>query len=553
MKHDFSQIQRAETLSKLAEQPFDLIVIGGGVTGAGICLDASSRGLRVLLVEKNDFSWGTSSRSTKLIHGGLRYLKQLELKLVSEVGRERAIVHSNAPHLVVPERMLLPITKKGSLGKRTASLALWVYDILASVKQSERRRMLTREETSRAEPLVKTKNLTGGALYYEYRTDDSRLTIELVKTSLKHGAKAINHAEVLNFLHDDDGQVNGAVIKDHLSGKEHRAMAPCVVNATGPWVDLLRKKDNSLKGKRLQLTKGVHVVVPHKKLPIKQALYFDVPDGRMIFAIPREEKTYLGTTDTVYSNHVDKPMATMDDVRYILKGANKMFKGINLAPEDVESTWAGLRPLIHQDGKSPSELSRKDEIFYSKSGLLSIAGGKLTGYRQMARRVTDAVIQSLPPEQRKGLKPCSTAKLPLGENPFNNREEIATFMLELGQDVEPLGVKTPYINYLIHRFGKQAKTILALVKSELKTAGMSTEEACVLAELTFCYNRELVLTISDFLIRRTGLLYFNRPLAMAYVNQVEERLKKLSGRGDVGRKQFDEASFETLSFLEENL
>ena len=334
----FSARNRATYLKTIERETYDLIVIGGGITGAGIALDAVTRGLKVCLVEKADFASGTSSRSTKLIHGGLRYLKQLEFGIVREVGQERAILYKNAPHIVIPERMLLPIIKGGSLGKRSTSLGLYVYDRLAGVEKEERRNMLSKEETLEKEPLLNEDILLGGGIYVEYRSDDARLVIEVLKTAAERGAVCMNYIECQSFTHDNNGKINGALCKDVFTGKVYKIKTKKAINASGPWVDTLRKKDNSLKGKRLHLTKGIHIVVKKERLPIKQAVYFDVQDGRMMFAIPRGSKVYIGTTDTNYSGSVDHPYATKEDVDYLLAAANYMFPSVNLTVSDAESS-----------------------------------------------------------------------------------------------------------------------------------------------------------------------------------------------------------------------
>src|SRR5690606_10660659 len=303
-KHDqmptnirFSNLDREKTIQKLTESTFDLVVIGGGITGAGIALDAASRGLATALVEKGDFASGTSSKSTKLIHGGLRYLKQFDFWLVKEVGSERAVVHHLAPHLVLPEKMLLPLIENGSYGKWLTSIGLKVYDILAQVEGEDKRQMLEKKEALKLEPLLPKKKLKGAGYYAEYRTDDARLTLENIKTGLQFGTVALNYAQVADFLYRD-GKVRGVKVKDLESGLEFDIKAKYVVNSTGPWVDELREANHSKKGKKLHLTKGVHLVFPHEKLPVRQSVYFDIPDGRMMFAIPRGKVTYIGTTDT---------------------------------------------------------------------------------------------------------------------------------------------------------------------------------------------------------------------------------------------------------------
>ncbi|MEY4928186.1 MAG: glycerol-3-phosphate dehydrogenase, partial [Bacteroidota bacterium] len=445
----FSATKRSDYLKTLTTTDYDLLIIGGGITGAGIALDASLRGLRVALVEKHDFAWGTSSRSTKLIHGGLRYLKQLELGIVREVGLERAVVHRNARHLVVPERMLLPIVKGGSLGKFSTSVALWVYDFLANVRSREKRQMLDKTATYAAEPLLKTEELLGGAIYYEYRTDDARLTTEIIKSAVAtQRATCLNYIEVTNFSFEK-GIVNGVFATDILSNQALRISAKVIVNAAGPWVDNLRKmaNDDTLQRKKLHLTKGVHLVVDYEKIPLKQAVYFDTPtgDNRMIFAIPRGNFVYIGTTDTDYYENIDTPKVSADDIAYILKAVNALFPSILLRESDIRGTWAGLRPLIHEIGKKTSELSRKDEIFYSKTGLITIAGGKLTGYRKMAQRIMDFVSEKLAVEHYYSVQPCQTKDYILSGAAFKNSEAINSFKVRRIGEAKQAGISANQI------------------------------------------------------------------------------------------------------------
>src|SRR5690606_409687 len=358
--NNFSNRHRAENVNTIKANNYDLIVIGGGITGAGILLDAASRGLKALLVEKGDFASGTSSKSTKLVHGGLRYLKQFDFWLVKEVGTERAIVHKLAPHLVQPEKMLLPLVEKGSYGKWLTSIGLKIYDILADVEGEDQRQMLDKKQALAKEPLLPKKILKGAGYYAEYRTDDARLTLEVIKTALRYDATAINYSQVQEFMYKDE-LVSGAKVYDHILEQQYELEATHIINATGPWVDDIRHLNKSVHGDTLQLTKGVHLVFPYEKLPITQSIYFDVPDGRMIFAIPRGKITYVGTTDTIYQLDKEEVRTEVVDAIYLIEAVNHMFPKINLTLEDVISSWAGLRPLIQQEGKSPSELSRKDE------------------------------------------------------------------------------------------------------------------------------------------------------------------------------------------------
>lgn len=502
----FSNQNRTETIAKLAKDNFDLVVIGGGITGGGIALDAASRGLKVALVEKNDFASGTSSKSTKLIHGGLRYLKQFDFWLVKEVGSERAIVHKLAPHLVLPEKMLLPLIENGSYGKWLTSIGLKVYDILAQVTGDDKRKMLEKKEALKLEPLLPKKILKGAGYYAEYRTDDARLTIENIKTSLRFGAEALNYAAVEDFEYADE-KISGVKVRDVLSGNEFTIKTKYVISAAGPWVDELRTVNNSKKGKRLHLTKGVHLVFPKEKLPVKQSVYFDIPDGRMMFAIPRGKVTYVGTTDTNFNLDKDRVRTDLADAIYLLSAVNNMFPKINLEMEDIISSWAGLRPLIHEEGKSASELSRKDEIFTSDTGLISIAGGKLTGYRKMAERVVDRIAKKMEEEHKIKLKECHTDKIPLAGNvDFKKFKHVEKYIAEVYERIKADGFTEYDAWFLVTNYGKQTEHILetyATLKDTDKHLRLAK------AELKFGVDYEMVQNPMDFFIRRTGRLYFD--------------------------------------------
>ncbi len=510
-------------MAEITSSAFDLIVIGGGITGGGIALDAASRGLKTLLLEKGDFASGTSSKSTKLIHGGLRYLKQFDFWLVKEVGSERAIVHNLAPHLVLPEKMLLPLIEGGSYGKWLTSVGLKVYDILAQVGGDDKRKMLEKKEAMALEPLLPKKKVKGAGYYAEYRTDDARLTLENIKTSLEYGARALNYTEVTDFLYEDE-TVSGVIFRDVISGELYAVSAKHVINAAGPWVDELRGINHSKKGKRLHLTKGVHLVFPHKKLPVKQSVYFDVPDGRMIFAIPRGKVTYVGTTDTNYNSDKDKVETDLADAIYLIAAVNNMFPSIELEMEDIESSWAGLRPLIHEEGKSASELSRKDEIFTSDSGLISIAGGKLTGYRKMAERVVNRISRKLEEEEGRKLKECTTDTIPLCGNGFKNYKEVKKYMDKIHDRLKPEGFSKYDAWYLVTNYGKQTEDVLERFgkRKEKKKA-----ERMILSELEFTVAHEMVQSPLDFFVRRTGRLYFDIHSVREHMDAVIAELSKI--------------------------
>jgi glycerol-3-phosphate dehydrogenase len=504
----FSNLRRTEITEQLSTREFDLLIIGGGITGAGIALDAASRGLKTALVEMQDFAAGTSSRSTKLVHGGLRYLKQFDIAVVKEVGKEREIVYENGPHVTTPEWMLLPLYKGGTFGKVTTSIGLRVYDYLAGVKREERRKMLNVQDTLAKEPLLKRAGLKGGGYYVEYRTDDARLTIEVLKKAVEKGAAAINYSKVSTFLYTNR-KVSGAEISDLVTGETYCIKAKKVVNATGPWVDEVREMDASKQGKSLILSKGVHLVIDQARFPLKQAIYFDTPDGRMVFAIPRNGKTYVGTTDTFYQGDLANPEIIEADRNYLIEAIRFVFPDVNVTVEDVESSWAGIRPLIHEDGKGPSEISRKDEIWESKSGLITIAGGKLTGYRKMAETVIDLVAEHIGKEDGLKLKSCQTMYLPISGGDVGGAGKLSAYIERNEIDGISAGLRDAEARKLLSMYGTNAHEIFNLIKQRRTEAEEYQLPLLLFGQLIYSIEAEMTYTPLDFFFRRTGALLFD--------------------------------------------
>ncbi|KRE44784.1 glycerol-3-phosphate dehydrogenase/oxidase [Paenibacillus sp. Soil522] len=515
----FAAQNREQVLAEMRRTPLDALIIGGGITGAGIALDAAARGMKVALVEMQDFAAGTSSRSTKLVHGGLRYLKQLEIGVVAEVGKERAIVYENGPHVTTPEWMLLPLYKGGTFGKFSTSVGLRVYDFLAGVKRKERRKMLNVADTFEKEPLLKREGLKGGGYYVEYRTDDARLTIEVMKKAVETGALSVNYAKVETLRYGKEGQITGALVKDTISGAEYELKAAKIINATGPWVDDIREMDGSKKGKTLRLTKGVHLVFDKRRFPLRQAVYFDTQDGRMVFAIPRAGKTYFGTTDTNYKGNTVNPVMTLEDRTYLLKAVNFMFPELKLAEADVESSWAGLRPLIQQEGKSPSEISRRDEIFVSESGLISIAGGKLTGYRKMAETVVSKVVELLGQESG-GVQydKSATKTIPMSGGDLGGSAGFEPFVRKKTSEGVRFGFNKEESAFLAQRYGSNVDQLFALAESTAPWADSFKLPLVLAVQLRYSLEAEMTVKPADFFIRRTGDLFFR----IGYVQKWKE-------------------------------
>jgi glycerol-3-phosphate dehydrogenase len=541
----FSILDRGKIVERLQSEIYDVLIIGGGITGAGVALDAVTRGMKTALVEMQDFAAGTSSRSTKLVHGGLRYLKQFEIKMVSEVGRERAIVYENGPHVTTPEWMLLPIYKDGTFGMFSTSIGLRIYDFLAGVRKHERRTMLSISETLAKEPLIKETGLRGGGYYVEYRTDDARLTIEVMKAAVQDGAVANNYTKVTELSYEN-GIVVGAIVQDQINGEKYQVRAKKLVNAAGPWVDEIRDFDTSKQGKMLQLTKGVHVVIDVSRFPLKQAVYFDTTDGRMIFAIPREGKTYVGTTDTFYNQDKVQPLMSSSDRSYLVTAINYMFPKVNISEKDIESSWAGIRPLIYEDGKDASSISRKDEIWESSSGLITIAGGKLTGYRKMAETIVDLLAQRFEDEEGKKYPPCQTIKMPISGGNVGGAINFNNFVASRVSKGIAAGLTYQDAEQLARIYGSNVDHVFELLKQNKAVQEKYGIPIAIFAMLIYGIEGEMTAAPIDFFVRRTGALLFNIELVQKWKNHVISYMADQFNWTDSERERY------TLS-LEESL
>lgn len=518
---EFTNHKRSEAIQALQNEQYDVLVIGGGITGAGIALDASMRGMKTALIDMQDFAAGTSSRSTKLVHGGLRYLKQFEVKMVAEVGKERAIVYENGPHVTTPEWMLLPFHAGGTFGPLSTSFGLRLYDFLAGVKRSERRKMFSAEETLKREPLVKQEGLKGGGYYVEYRTDDARLTLEVMKRAAEKGARCLNYVKADGFTYEND-KVTGIQAIDQITGQTLTISAAKVINASGPWVDEVRKKDGSENGKHLRLTKGVHIVIDQSVFPLHQAVYFDTPDKRMVFAIPRDGKAYVGTTDTFYNTDPIRPDVTAEDRAYLLDAIRFMFPSVKVGESDIESSWSGVRPLIYEDGKDPSEISRKDEIWEAESGLLTIAGGKLTGYRKMAETIVDLVAKRLKEERGILYSPSDTKHLPISGGDVGGSSSFPAFVQSKTAAGAAKGFTERDAEKIAHMYGSNAEQVFSY-REESEMPDLLN------AQLLYAIEEEMAYTPADFFIRRTGALLFDIETVLTHKEAVTEKMAQLFG------------------------
>ncbi|MFI5396688.1 MAG: glycerol-3-phosphate dehydrogenase/oxidase [Candidatus Binatia bacterium] len=500
---DFSFRTRAKNLEQLSRDQFDVLVIGGGITGAGIARDAALRGLRVALVERRDFAVGTSSRSSKLIHGGVRYLQQGDVGLVMEAANERRVLRRLAPHLARPIHMLVPVHSRSAYAK--ISVGLWTFDRMARVLEDERYRMVDRDETLALEPLLRPKDLYGAGLYFEYLTDDARLVLDTLKSAAALGAVVANYAEVTG-LAKEDGKLSAAIVKDSMTGGEFRVRAKVFVNAAGPWVDAVRLLEGKGEVPRLHLTKGIHLVLRRERLTVSHIVVMNTPDHRAVFVVPHGDVVYIGTTDTDYDGRYDDPWITAEDVTYLLDAANNTFGVDRLTESDVVGAWAGLRPLLHQEGKKPTEISRKDEIIVGPTGLISIAGGKLTTYRKMAERVVEMAVERLSTGEPLPEKKGDSDSVPLcgGET----GDDIEAFVTRLKKRWPQ--VATDIVDRLVGLYGSNAERMVeVMVADPVLARRCAADSAVTRAEVAYAVRQEMAMTLEDFLERRARLFLWD--------------------------------------------
>ena len=400
---------REQALSHL-DETFDLIIIGGGISGCGIMLDAAQRGLRVLLVEREDISSGTSSRSSKLIHGGLRYLKQMQFRITRTACRERDRMMVLNPDLVRPIRFLYPARKGDRTPGWTVDLGLWMYDRLTD--RPEKHTHLTREEVQEMAPGLAVDNLDRTMAYNDGVADDARLTLAIAATGFAYGGLMLTRAEAVSAIAGADGRVQGMVLRDLESGQAHSVRAHLVINAAGVWVDQLRQSFG-IAGTRLRPARGSHIIFPADRIPLHAAVTIPSPDdGRPVFLIPHPEGILMGTTDVYHDGSLDDPRATRAEVDYLLRAVQTHYPERQLTAADIVGTFAGVRPILYTHSDNPSEASREEDI-WEERGMLSVAGGKLTTWRQTAEEAVDAALKLLPEERTRNVGPCYTGGTPL--------------------------------------------------------------------------------------------------------------------------------------------
>jgi len=495
---------RTKSFTALEGELFDILIVGAGITGCGVARDAAMRGFRVALIDAADIGAGTSSRSSKLIHGGSRYLAQGDVMVVRQAANERRILRCIIPHLAVTNPMVVPAKSWAHL--KAIRAAMWTYEKLGNMDKKEFHEVWDPDRIRIEEPFLRTEHLAGAVVYPEYLTDDARLTLANARSAARYGALVVTYASAARITREQ-GHVSGAIVKGTLDGevREAQVRARIVINAAGPWVDAIRLLEDEKARIKLQLTKGIHIVMPRKRLPISRTIIMYAPDKRGLFAIPHIDCVYLGTTDTFYPGPEYWPAITNEDIDYLLSSAIPYFKGEPFTYGDITGLWSGLRPLLGEEGKKPSEISRRDEIMEGPFGLVTVAGGKLTSYRHMAQGLVDRCETIL---KRKAV-PCRTADEALPGGDFSGGLEA--LLLKLEQN----GLSPGEAERMAQLYGSEALPIAA-------SGGVKTEVA-------HAVTAEGALTLEDYWVRRSARARFDLDGGLGILEEASRVMGELMG------------------------
>ena len=494
---------RSDALRRLESTDFDVVVIGGGITGVGCALDAASRGLRVALIERDDFASGTSSKSSKLVHGGIRYLQQGDIRLVYEALAERQILRRNAPHLVKVLPFLIPIfSTKGVVNRKLAramGTAMWMYDLTGGLRIGKMHKRVSKKQALEWFPTLPADKLMPSYLYYDAEADDARLVVTVARTAaLRFDATLVNRPEVVDLQKDSNGNVNGVTVK--ADGRTFTVSTKAVVNAAGVWSDDVRALDEAEHPRSIRPAKGVHITVPWSKVRNTVAAVIPVPgDKRSVFVVPWGQFTFVGTTDTDYTGPIDDPQCNENDVEYLLRALNGSITE-TVTTDDILGTWAGLRPLVADPEASgrTADLSRRHKVRRSDSGVVTITGGKLTTYREMAADTIDEVLSEVLDADRitRFRRRSKTKHIKIhGANGYEDLVDSADTISPLGGD---------QVRRLADRYGSDATTVLAIAESDQSLAEPLVPGLHYLrAEAIFAVRYEMATTVDDILSRRT--------------------------------------------------
>jgi glycerol-3-phosphate dehydrogenase len=506
--------ERDAALEKAGREGVDMLVVGGGIIGAGILRDAASRGLSALLVEKEDFASGTSGGSSKLIHGGLRYIGQGQLSVTREACAERDRLRRLNPNLIRPMPFIFPVYENHRMSLWKGVAMLFIYAALANFRATSRFRILPPGKILKAVRNLRREGLKGGGTYCDAAIDDARLVLLTLQQARALGAEAVNHAEAIDLISDGKGRVTGALIRDGLAGRKIPIGASVVINATGAGVGRIRSLHGNGGGcpDELRPAKGIHLVIPRRCLPVDQAVLFEAADGRYLFLIPWQDMAILGTTDT-FTDQIAEPAATGGEVRYLLDAANRVFPEAGLREGDICSAYAGVRPLVQasREEACPSSVSREERFYRDPSGLISVAGGKLTTYRLIAEQTVDMALAELPGELREKAGPSRTAELPLRADRFDGKALIGS----LG---ERFGLDDQRADHLVRTYGEEAAALLEESPPELRRPIGNSRY--LYAEILWSIRTECPATLCDLLEHRIRLALFAEGQGLSEIDSI---------------------------------
>lgn len=501
-------LYRQNIIDHASQKKYDLAIVGGGINGAGVARDAASRGLSVIMLEAHDFAYGTSSRSSKLVHGGIRYLENFEFGLVHEALTERKILLNIAPHMVHPLRFLIPIYESSRVGFFKMGMGMLAYDLLSAFEAPQLHERLNKNDLSRREPLLNANTLKGGFIYSDAFMEDDRLVIETLRSARTFGADVVNYVQVDKVVENNSGVTLD--ITDVRGKKTTQVHAQHVVSCVGPWTDLFAQKSLPNWKKSLRPTKGVHIIFPREKLPVTQAVVMAV-EKRIIFVIPRGEITLVGTTDTDYTKNPEDVLVEDSDVDYLLKATNNYFPGLQLSSKDIISCYSGIRPLVDDGAQTEGKTSREHQIFKYSNNVTLVAGGKYTTYRSMALEIVDTILEAFPFEQRMMFKSSRTEEI---LNPMATLEKIERSLLH----VETLSTETGLPAELLHKaFTRRGEEAYELIQKMTRLTNPSFEERYWLSEALFSIREEMCLNLVDFYWRRTPLFLFHKDNGLRFL------------------------------------
>ncbi len=511
MYKQFSSATRVDNLRRLKTERFDLAIVGGGINGAGVARDAASRGLKVALVEMQDYAEGTSSRSSKLIHGGIRYLENFEFDLVFEALSEREKLFHIAPTLVHPLRFVMPIFKSSRVGMFKMGLGMWFYDVLSLFRAPEMHERLSPSQTLSRLPMLQSQGLCGSYVYSDAYMDDDRLVIETLRSANQLGAVCVNHVKASGAIFDSKGEVRGLNCKEALTGESFKLSAKHIVSTVGPWTDELGHSFFEDWSDLMRPSKGVHLTFQKERVPLTQAIVMGA-EKRIVFGIPRDDMVIIGTTDTDYTEDLEEVHTTSEDVEYLLGVANEYFPGANLTKKDIVASYAGVRPLVHDGSRSEGKTSREHIILSDSRNVTFVAGGKYTTYRLMSEQTVNAALDQFTPEDLALVGPSKT-KVPL--NKFISEESVRAAEAKVNDWASDFALSESLVRRLVTRHGAEAYEILLNYSARINDLRTDGERLWAL-EAHHALNNSMCLNLIDFYLRRTPLMLALKSHGLAY-------------------------------------